>query len=44
MTVGFAQTFLFDKAILSKTLTGFLSEPKMGKEKQMSKLGIGSRV
>jgi len=41
MTVGFAQTFPLDTAILSKALTGFLSEPKMSKEGQMSKLGIG---
>ena len=44
MTVGFAQTFPLDTVILSKALTGFLSEPKMGKERQMSKLGIGSRA
>jgi len=44
MTVGFAQTFPLDRVILSKALTGFLSEPKMGKEKQMSTLGIGSRA
>ena len=44
MTIGFAQTFPLDRSILSKALTGFLSEPRMAKEKQMSKLGIGSRA